>query len=173
MASHWLWFTLPVTAISLIVLPIFIWRLIDIHQSQFVLSVPLRADQEIDIATAGAYVLNAEGPRFSRAFGGLGFRLKDLTDQTEVPLAPTLIPFSSSGMTRSRLSLYGFELEKPGRLQLTVTGITDPSVAEENDLVVTRDRRGGIFSTVLVMVFSAVGLIAGSVLSALIFLMKP
>ncbi|WP_282610756.1 hypothetical protein [Pelagibius sp. Alg239-R121] len=169
MSNQWLWLTVPVGLISLIILPIFIWRLVEVHRTQLVLSVPLLVEQEIAIDTVGSLVLHAEGPRFTRAFGGLDYQLTDLSDQSAVPLNRTIVPFTSSGISRSRLSLGAFEIERPGRFRLTVTGITDPTVADENNLVVTHDKRGGTIVTILIVVFSAIGLLGGLTLSAIIY----
>jgi hypothetical protein len=45
-------------------------------------------------------------------------------------------------------------------------------VARGNNLVVTHDRRGGIVGIIVVVVFSAIGFVVGSVLSTLLFLMN-
>ena len=169
MSNNWLWLTVPVGLISLVILPIFVWRLVEMHRSQLVLSVPLLAEQEIDIETAGRLLLHAEGPRLTRAFGGLDYQLTDLSDQSAVPLKPTIPPFSSSGISRSRLSLRAFELARSGRFRLTVTGITDPTVSQDNNLVLTHDRRGGTIGIILVVVFSAIGLLGGAILSSVIY----
>lgn len=172
MSNYWLWITVPIGLICLVALPIFVWRLIDTHRSELVLSVPLLADQEISIEATGSYLLNAEGPRATRAFGGLDYQLTDLSDQSRVSLGTIVVPYTSSGISRSRLSVRTFEVEKPGRFRLSVSGLSDPSVADRNNLVVTRDRRGRKVGAILLVVFSAIGLAAGGVFSAIIFVVN-
>ena len=170
MSNHWLWITVPVGLISLVVLSIFVWRLIEAHRAEMVLSVPLLAEQEFSIDFAGAFLLHAEGPRATRAFGGLDYQLLDLSDQSVVPLKSMLVPHSSSGISRARLSLRSFETGQAGTFLLTVTGLTDPAVAQEHNLVVTHDRRAGKIGNILAVVFSGIGFIASTVLSLLVFL---
>ena len=173
MSLHWLWGTLPLGAICLILLPVFVWRLVKALRVEDVLSLPLVPEQEVAVEAAGPLVLHAEGPRLTRAFGGLDYRLVDLADGRAVPLSGIFVKSSSSGLSRSRLSLRKFAIDRPGRYRLTVTGIEDPAVGEKNRLIVTRDRRGRTTGIILVVVFSAVGLLASVVASAVIFAFNP
>jgi hypothetical protein len=172
MSDQWLWITLPVGLAGLALLLIFVRRLVKAQRAERVLSVPLLAEQEITLETAGEFLLNAEGPRLTRAFAGLNYELRALSCMTAVPLKPLLIPYSASGLSRARLSLRRFETAAPGRFRLTVSGLSDPAVARDNNLVVTHDRRGGIIGTIVAVVFSAIAFIAGSALSTLLFLMN-
>jgi hypothetical protein len=172
MSNQWLLITVPVAVAGLALLLIFVRRLVKAHRAELVLSIPLLAEQEITLETAGDFLLNAEGPRLTRAFAGLDYELHALSSTSAVPLKPLLIPYTSSGFSRARLSLRRFEIATPGRFRLTVSGLSNPAVARGNNLVVTHDRRGGIVGIIVVVVFSAIGFVVGSVLSTLLFLMN-
>jgi len=147
-----------------------IFRLIKEIRSGLVLSVPLKAEQELSIEATGALLLNAEGPILTRAFSGLDYRIMSLSGQSNIPLERIRVPLTTSGLARSRLSLRTFNIEQPGRYHLSVTGLDHSPVDNRNQLVITQNRQGRTICTILVLVFSILGLAGGLVLSSIIFL---
>ncbi len=170
MSQHWLWATVPLGLICLVILPVMVWRLIDNYRADEILSVPLVAEQELSLDGAGPMLLHGEAPRLSAAFGGLDFRLTRLADDRDLTLSDIWMKSSSSGFSKARLSLRAFELTQPGRYRLTVLGSLDADLAANHSLVITHDRRGRMVGTILAVVFSAIGLLGGLTLSLVIYM---
>lgn len=85
--------------------------------------VPLAAEHELRIDEAGPVVLHGEGPRFTRRFGGLEFRLLDRMGGTRVAERRPWLRTSVAGGARVRLALVRFDVPKPGVYVLEVAGI--------------------------------------------------
>lgn len=86
--------------------------------------VPLGAEHELRIDEAGPVVLHGEGPRFTRRFGGLEFRLLDRMGGGRVAECRPWLRTTVAGGSRVRLALVRFDVPKPGVYVLEVAGIT-------------------------------------------------
>ena len=164
MNSQWLWATIPVAGLCLPAVVLLIWDLVSQHRANHILSLPLLAEQTLSIDAAGTMLLHGEGPRFSTTFAKLEYQLTELAHNANVPLAPIWFKFSSSGVSRSRLSLRGFEVEQPGNYRLKISGLENVTL-EQHQLIVTRDHRARTAGMILALVFFGGGLIASLVLS--------
>lgn len=85
--------------------------------------VPLAAEHELRIDEAGPVVLHGEGPRFTRRFGGLQFRLLDRMGGTRVAERRPWLRTTVAGGARVRQALVRFDVPKPGVYVLEVSGI--------------------------------------------------
>ena len=170
MSMHWLWITIPVSVIGLFAVPFLAWSLYVSQRDSVLVSVPLVAEQDIDIPDSGTMLLHAEGPRMTTVFGDLDYRLTDLSDNRDVPLAMVLFRQKSSGLSRVRLSLRSFDVARPGRYRLTVTGLRAGPPPERYGMAITLDRRGGLVGRIVALVFASIGLLAGLALSFVIYL---
>ena len=61
-----------------------------------------------------------------------------------------------------RFSQRVFEIMQPGNYRLTVTGLDDPSAADQHALVVTHNWGGRMGVIIVAIVFSAIGMLAGN-----------
>lgn len=85
--------------------------------------LPLAAEHELRIDEAGPVVLHGEGPRFTRRFGGLQFRLLDRMGGTRVAERRPWLRTTVAGGARVRQALVRFDVPKPGVYLLEVAGI--------------------------------------------------
>ena len=117
-------------------------------------------------------LLHAEGPRLTRVFAGLDFRLTRREDEFVVPLEGMWFRAQSSGRSTSRLLLRSFEIERPGRYRLTVTGLPEPLPEKPHGFVITHDFRARMTRTIVALVFAGIGLLGSIGLSIVIFLLN-
>jgi hypothetical protein len=171
MSVSWLWLVVPVGIACMAIVWTLVGNLIAIHRT-VVVRAPLVAEQEVSLEAAGRMLLHAEGPRFTRAFGGLDFRLTRREDEFVVPLQDVWFRAESSGRSTSRLSLRSFELERPGRYRLRVLGLPEPLPEKPHALVVTHDYRARMVRTIVALVFAGIGLIGSVGLTIVIFLLN-
>lgn len=169
---QWLWLIIPAGLICSAVLSIMIWRLIEIHRTDLLVTVPLVADQELSIEAAGSMLLHGEGPTLTRAFARLDYQLTDLSNDEVLPLASVWFKTSSSSLSRSRLSLRSFDVGRPGRYRLIVLGLEDPSVADQHTIIIHHDRRRRAAGIIVALVFSAIGLLACFGLSLTLYIIN-
>lgn len=168
MSLYWLGATGALALGCLIFVLLMVKRLIDVQRSSLLASVPLVAEQEIALDATGPMLLHGEGLRFTRAFGGLEYRLIGLSDNRDVPLNGIWLKSSSSGVSKARLSLRSFDLARAGHFRLTVRGAIDPALADEHKIVITHNRRNRIVGIILGLVFGGIGIAAGLALSILV-----
>ena len=167
MSRSWLFATLPAAALGAIALVFAIRRLVRIHRSGFVARVALAPEQLLSLDSAGALVLHAEGPRFTRTFARLRYQLVERETGAEVPLRPILLRSTVAGMSNVRLSLHTFAIERPGAYLLRVEGLRPETATEGHSLVFTRNTRGASALAVLAIVVSALALIGSVVVTGI------
>lgn len=86
--------------------------------------VPLGAEHELRIDAAGPVVLHGEGPRLTRRFGGLQFRLVDRMGGGRVAERWPWLRTTVAGGSRVRVALVRFDVPKPGVYVLEVAGLS-------------------------------------------------
>ena len=134
--------------------------------------VPLVAEQELSIGETGKMLLQAEGSRFTAAFAKLDYRLTDLSDDRILPLSNVLLKSSSSGLSRSRLSLRSFNVELAGTYRLVVLGLDQTEFEKPHNIVVSHDRRGKMILKIVELVVAGIGLIGGFGLSVVLYIVN-
>jgi hypothetical protein len=97
--------------------------------------LPLAATHELRIDEAGPVVLHGEGPRFTRRFGGLQFRLLDRMGGTRVAERRPWLRTTVAGGARVRQALVRFDVPTPGVYVLEVSGLAPGPDAEACALV--------------------------------------
>ena len=138
-------------------------------RQSLVARLPLRAEQEVDFAAPGDYVLHVEQPRFALTLAHAGFVLRSADDGREVRSAPILFRTLQSGVSAVRLSVRRFAVVHAGRYELTVSGLPVGADPSRCALIFTRPYGAALFLSILGIVAGGCGLIAGSVLSVLAF----
>lgn len=126
-----LWLSWPVFGLGVFLIVKSILRVIRLSKENLLLSVPLLASQEIELAETGTVALWAEGPLFSPRFIGAGFELRD---DVGLPVASrrNFPPVTSSGFSRGRLLARYFKISHPGRYTLLVT-LKKPSASDDSE----------------------------------------
>jgi len=126
---YWTWIGVPVMVIALAALVRLILSLMATVKKAYLFKVPLSERQEIQFTEAGQVVLNMETPRFSGRFAGVKFELKGINGD---PVASRSVLFGmrTSGISTVRAELLKYDIPRPGRYVLTMTGL---GAARESD----------------------------------------
>lgn len=126
---YWTWIGVPVAVIALAALVRLILGLMAAVKKARLFKVPLSERQEVQFAEAGRVMLSMEAPRFSARFAGVNFELKGI-DGDPVASRWVLFPLRTAGISTVRVELLKYDIPRPGRYVLTMTG---PGAAREND----------------------------------------
>lgn len=166
MTLSWLWWTIPLSVIGVVVVVFNTSRLIANHKEHLA-RVPVVDAQDVSIAASGPMLLHGEGPRATNAFADLDFQLTSTKDGHVVRLVKPHFKTSSSGTSRSRLSLRSFEIEEAGVFRLEVLGLAATRTESDApiEIVVTRDRRKWMAGTIVGLTFGAIAFLGGLALS--------
>ncbi|MEQ9639420.1 MAG: hypothetical protein RIM84_05285 [Alphaproteobacteria bacterium] len=108
------------------------WRANKLH------TLPLTAEQVVDLAETGPMVLHAHGPRFSMTFMGLDYEIRRVEDDAEVPLGRAWFAFRTNGFGKARVPLRRFVVDRPGPHRLLVRHLTPDREIEDRELWITR-----------------------------------
>lgn len=134
-----------------------------------VLSLPVVAEQELDFASAGRYVLELEQPRLSAVQRGLRFRLQDVNRAQDVSSAAIVFRSTRSSFTRARIPERIFDLPRAGHYRLFISGLSPGTDALALRIFFRRPYAGALIVRILGIVVGGVGLIAGLVFMSLRF----
>ncbi|TCJ11600.1 hypothetical protein EZJ19_15105 [Parasulfuritortus cantonensis] len=132
---YWNWIGIPVLLVAAVVLWLTITDLIAVVKRSYLFSVPLASRQDIQFAEPGRVTLSMEGPRFTTRFGNANFELRDAAGVV-VAGRPSLMRLRSSGMTTVRMELLSFDIPRPGRYTLDITGLGEPREGDDKHAVV-------------------------------------
>lgn len=129
--------------------------------------LPLVAEQKVEFDAAETYVLHAEGKRFSTAFRGVEFSLRDDALGREVATQKILLRSQVSGLSKVRISLRRFTVERPGEYTLCITGLEPGRDYSDDAVLFTRQGSARQALRVLSIVLGGLLTIGGLVLSIL------
>ncbi len=153
---QWLWGLVPFTIICLVIIIKMIFRLVKAHRKAALVSVPLDEEQEIAIDVTGPMLLHGEGPLYTNVFAELDFQLTSLSNKNDVFLSKVFFKSSSSGFSKSRLSLRFFEIEQADVFLLKILGL-ESSPPAEHQVVITFDHRRQVSGSIVALVFASIG----------------
>lgn len=170
MTRAWLWLSLPLALIGLVVLSAMLLRLLEHVKTSPQISARLIEHQEITIDMTGPLLLHGEGPRFTTAFGKLDFQLIEKSTDRKIEMTTVWLKSSSSGIKHSRLSLRAFYIDSAGRFKLIIGGLDNSCGAETCRIVITQDDRGKLLGTIALLVVSVISFLAGLIVSLIVFL---
>ena len=131
----WIWLGVPVMAIAVAVLVLLILGLISLVNRAQLFSVPLAERQEVQFAEAGRVALSIEGPRFSTRFAHVDFELRSIHGE-RIEGSRTWLRSRSSGVSTARLELLKYDIPRPGRYTLIMTGLGAPQEKDARHAVV-------------------------------------
>ena len=112
-------------------------QILRIRARSMVVTLPLVAEQTVLLPSAGDYILNADAPRFSAAFAGLTFSLREPATGREMASFPAIFRAQSAGITRVRMALRRFFVDAAGEYVLRIDGLGARD-ASEASIVLTR-----------------------------------
>lgn len=168
-ASHsWLLLTIPAAVAAIALLSWTILSLVRTVRSSVIASVPIRAEQIIEIDRSGELALNLESPLLSRRPAALRFMMMRADDAMQIPLRPIVFRTEATSLSRSRIELYSLTIPSPGRYSLRIDGV-DPSMDYGGDAIVFARRYGAtLVLHILALILLGAILIGSMVLSGLI-----
>ncbi|HZF78567.1 MAG TPA: hypothetical protein VEZ89_02140 [Rubrivivax sp.] len=164
-----LYLTVPGALAAATALAFAIPSLVQRARLQALATLAVEPEQEVDLP-GGEIVLHLGGPLGTSAFGSLSFDLIDPAG-THVPSAPIVVRSKrSSGAAGVLLAVRRFQLARPGRHRLQVSGIDPRRDLSACRLLLARPQDARLVLNILAVVVSSVALVACSVLSLVLWL---
>jgi hypothetical protein len=146
-------------------------RLMRLARQPELARAPIAPQSTVTFAQAGRAELALEGPLFTSKLRNLGFELRDPTG-LPVRLDRLWMRTSSSGFSRTRLSLYGVDIARPGTYAVHVTGI-DPATDYGQCAVLFVRPSGSGIALSIVSLLASIGLTAASIATAGALMLGP
>ena len=142
----WLVATIPVFLVSAYLLIRSVVALMGAAWAQPLATVPLAPPAAgsdaltaaVDLAAPGAVAISGEGKRFTSDFAGLTLALADAAGRS-VAVQKSLVPMTTSGVSRVRLKLWSASIPAAGRYTVTVHGLDPQRSYAESRLLVLPD----------------------------------
>jgi hypothetical protein len=131
----WIWLGVPVMMIALAALGTLIAGVVVLMKKSTLSKVPLAERQEVQFAEAGRVVLSTEGPLLSNRAAHVDFELSGI-DGEKVEGQRVLFRARSSGISKARMERLTYDIPRPGRYVLRMTGLGAPQVGDVNHAVV-------------------------------------
>lgn len=132
------------------------------------LTVPIRAEQLVDIHSSGDLALNLEAKLFTRISANLRFALSPAGSNSPIALSPARVQTRVSSMSRARMELYTFSISTPGAYTLRIDGLTASTDHSSNAIVITRQVGAALLLHILALIALGFALIGSLVASGLI-----
>ena len=151
LSRSWLILTVPLALTALVLLSLTVSSLMRTVRRSVVASLPVRADQRVQFAEAGAYSLSFESSSPARIIAGLQFVLSSADNGSEVALLRTVFRTRVSSFSRTKLELFSFTLPAPGTYRLHLAG-TRPSMDSDDTIVFARRVQGLVVAHILALV---------------------
>jgi hypothetical protein len=149
----------PVIVIALAALGMLIAGVVGLVKRSTLSRMPLAERQEVQFAQAGRVVLIMEGPHLSTRYKQVGFELSGIAgDRIEGRTA--LFHARSSGFSKARMELLKYDIPRPGRYVLRMTGLGAP---QANDF-----KHAILFARPHLA--QSVGYVLGIILASLVFI---
>ncbi len=126
---HWIWVGPPVFLLALAGLIGSIMGVVATLRKAHLFKLPLSEKQELEFREPGRVVLSTEGPRFSTRFAHLKFELRGINGDPVLGRR-ALFRAQTSGISTVRTEHLIFEIPRPGRYVLTISG---PGSTRETD----------------------------------------
>jgi len=130
----WIWLGVPVMVIALTALGMAIAGVVGLVKRSTLLRVPLAERQEVRFAEAGRVVLIMEGPHLSSRFRRVDFELSGI-DGDKIEGQRALFRARSSGISKARMELLKYDIPRPGRYILRMTGLGAPQANDVNHAI--------------------------------------
>ncbi len=169
--KHGLWLSWPVFGLGVFLLWLFIMTVVKLSEKNRICSLPLRAEQTVDLAEAGPVILWLEGPLLTSRFAGLSFELTG-ADGTALKGRMALLRQRSSSFSKVRIADRVFTITSPGRYVLHTKGLGGPTAGDEKHrLILMRPYLAQTVGSILGIILGAV-LVIGSLVNFFIRLLE-
>ncbi|MDQ2767704.1 MAG: hypothetical protein M3Y30_11165 [Gemmatimonadota bacterium] len=168
LSRSWLLLTIPVAIAAIVLLSWTIASLLRTVRGSVIATVPMQAEQRVDINSSGDFAINIESPLLTRRPTNLRFALSGADSEARIALYPILLQTDVTSMSRSRMELYSFTIFAAGAYKLRIDGL-DPAVDYSRDaILITRQFRGALVLHVLALIACGAVLIGSLVVSGLV-----
>ena len=131
----WIWLGVPVMVIALTALGMAIAGVVGLMKKSVLSKVPLAEWQEVQFAEAGQVVLSTEGPQFSNRTARVDFELSGIGGE-KIQGRRVMFRARSSGFSKARMERLTYEIPRPGRYLLRMTGLGAPQAGDVNHAIV-------------------------------------
>jgi hypothetical protein len=168
LSRSWLLLTIPIALAAIGLLSWTIASLLRTVRGSVIATVPIRAEQRVDINSSGDFALNIEGPLFVRRPTNFHFTLSGADSEARIALYPILLRTDVTSMSRSRMELYSFRIHSAGAYQLRIDGLEPAADYSRDAILITRQFRGALVLHVLALIACGVALIGSLVVSGLV-----
>lgn len=168
LSRSWLLLTIPVALTAIGLLSWTIASLLRTVRGSVIATVPIRAEQRVDINSSGDFAINIESPILTRRPTNLRFALSGADSEARIALYPILLQTDVTSMTRSRMELYAFTIPSAGTYKLRIEGIDAVTDYGRDAILITRQFRGALVLHVLALIACGVALIGSLVVSGLV-----
>ena len=158
--------TIGVAVLGAVLLAYSIVRLVAVVRDSVIVRLPAAPEQDVDFKEGGTVALCMEQSRLDSSLWGVNYAMRD-SGGRDVPSAPILFRTKVSSFSRVRLSVRSFEIPRPGRYRLIVSGIAPGRDTSQSAIVFTRPFAARMVLWILGIVFAGFCLIGGIVLYAL------
>ncbi len=142
-------------------------RLRILLRKSVVLRLPVSAEQIVTFEQPGTFILHVEHTRFATALLYAAYSLRDAGGTREVLSGPIQFRTTRSGTTTVRSSVRRFTVKRPGRYELSITGVDLGNHPPEDALILTRPYGSRLVLLILGIVLGASGFIGGLVFTVL------
>jgi hypothetical protein len=119
---NWTWMGIPVMVIALAALGLLIAGLVTLVKRAQLFRVPPAERQEVHFAEAGQVILSIEGPRGMSRYKHINFELTAMNEE-RIEGRWTLFGARTTGISTVRVELLSYNIPKPGRYVLSMTGL--------------------------------------------------
>jgi hypothetical protein len=167
--SPWVFVTAPAVLVGGVLLALTIRSLVRTLRGSIIATVPLVAEQRVNLATPGSYDLYGEGSFGTSSFSGLDFALV-AADGREVPMHVVFIRTVVRSFSRVRLQLRTFSIPQAGTFTLRVRGGLRDQTSER--LVIGRPVQASVIAHILALVFLGIATI-GSLVATVLLIVQP
>ena len=168
----WTWLGVAVMVMALAGLGTLIAGVVALMRKAQLFSVPLAERQEIQFTEAGRVVLSMEGPLLTTRFARINFELRGI-DGDKIEGRRAWFRARSSGFSKTRMELLRYDIPRPGRYVLSMTGLGAPQERDVKHAVLfARPHLAQSIAYVLGIVLSS-GVFIGSLVFFLLRLREP
>lgn len=145
-------------------------RLLRLLKESVECKLPIVPHQIFEFTGPGEKCMHLEGPRFTTAFWGVKFALKDQATGEDVPLKAILFRVVASGFKKARIYTHRCVISHAGRYELTISGIREGTDLSSLGVIFTKPYRAKAMLLILGITFAGMLVIAGLVFSLLAYL---
>ncbi len=125
--------------------------------------LPVVPNQKFEFSSPGEKCLHLQGPRFTTAFFGVKFAIKDIATGEEIALRPIIFRMVTSGISRARIFTHRCMVTHAGRYELVISGIREGADYADCNIIFTRPYRATAILLILGLVFTGMLTIASVV----------